>query len=258
MASKDMSSYWKNNFFHRIFLPYFDVRKFSISIKNTPRYLVNLIKYMRRSKQNLLSYNLYPILNESTPTTGVDYHYLYQQIWVFQEVFKRKPKSHLDIGSTYQMSCYLASITKATFLDIRPITVQIKNLKALSGDIVNLPLKDNSIESLSCLHVIEHIGLARYGDQLDVNGSERACRELARVLKPGGYLYLSTPIGKETICFNAHRIFNPHSIKNYFGNLELEDFSVVDDSGLLLKNVKLSSYENLGYGLGMFLFKKTK
>lgn len=209
-----------------------------------------------KSKTWLLNFDLYPILDEKTKTTGVDYQYLYQQIWVFNNVNKLKPKDHYDISSTYQMSCYLAGITNAHFLDLRPIKADIDNLELLEGDIENLPFKNNSLESVSCLHVVEHIGLGRYGDKLNIDGPEIACRELSRVVKPGGYLYLSTPVGRERVCYNAHHVFNPFTILEYCKGLELVEFNIVDDEGKLHRDIKIKDYQKNEYSLGMFKFRK--
>jgi SAM-dependent methyltransferase len=211
---------------------------------------------MIKSKTWLINFDMYPILDEKTKITGVDYQYLYQQLWVFNNVNKQKPKDHYDISSTYQMSGYLAGITKAHFLDIRPIKADIDNLEMLEGEIEDLPFKDNSLESVSCLHVIEHIGLGRYGDQLNIDGPEIACKELSRVVKPGGYLYLSTPIGRERVCFNAHHVFNPKTILKYCKNLELVEFNVVDDEGKLYREIKIKDFQKNEYSLGMFKFRK--
>jgi len=243
-------------FVYRLFLPYIDLYKVISSIRGIPLYLRDLFKYMIRSKKCLLNLDLYPILEDRTKNTGVDYHYLYQQIWVFNSVNKLKPKDHYDVGSTYQMSCYLAGITKAHFIDLRPIKADIPNLDLLEGDIENLPFKDKSLESVSCLHVIEHIGLGRYGDKLDINGPEVASRELTRVVKPNGILYLSTPIGRERVCFNAHRVFNPFTILKYFKDFELIEFNMVDDVGKLHRDIKVKDFKENEYSLGMFMLRK--
>lgn len=243
-------------FTYRVILPFVDLNKFFSSLIGFPGYIVDLFKYMWRSKRWLINLDMYPILDEKVKITSVDYHYLYQQIWVFNEVNKRKPKKHYDVGSTYQMSCYLAGITKACFVDLRPIEADIDNLEILKGEIENLPFKDNSIESLSCLHVLEHIGLGRYGDRLNINGTKIACRELTRVLKSGGFLYVAVPIGRERVCFNAHRVFNPNTIKKYFKGLELESLSMVDDDGNLHKSIEVKGFQDKEYSLGMFKFKK--
>jgi len=107
------------------------------------------------------------------------------------------------------------------------------------------------------LHVIEHIGLGRYGDKLDVDGSKKAASELKRVLAVDGKLYVSCPIGIERVYFNAHRVFYPETVIEMFSGLTLEEFSYVDDNGKFIQNSTYQGLENLQYGCGMFIFKKS-
>lgn len=88
------------------------------------------------------------------------------------------------------MGRLLSTITKTTFIDIRPFKTDLKDLAVKKGDILNMPFEDNSIKSLSFLHVAEHIGLGRYGDKLDPEGTKKACIELSRILAPDGKLFL--------------------------------------------------------------------
>ena len=59
------------------------------------------------------------------------------------------------------------------------------------------------MESISCLSVVEHIGLGRYGDALDPFGTVKAINELKRVLTKGGLLLISVPIGKNALYFSS-------------------------------------------------------
>jgi len=54
-----------------------------------------------------------------------------------------------------------SAVLPVTFVDYRPLEVCIEGFTNCSGDILNLPFKDGSVESLSCLHVAEHIGLGQ-------------------------------------------------------------------------------------------------
>ena len=102
-------------------------------------------------------------------------------------------------------------------IDIRPIELQLRGLTFIEGSILNIPAEDKSILSLSSLCVIEHIGLGRYGDVIDAFGSEKAAKELQRILKVGGNLYLSVPVDSACrIYFNAHRAFTRATLLNYF------------------------------------------
>jgi hypothetical protein len=102
--------------------------------------------------------------------------------------------------------------------------------------------------------VIEHVGLGRYGDPIDAEGSQRAARELARVLKAGGRLFVSVPVGRERVCFNAHRVFAPQTIVAYFPKLQMQRFALVDDAGRFHENAPLEAAATLSYGCGLFEF----
>ena len=153
---------------------------------------------------------------------------------------------------------FLTAITKVDFIDIRPLLVNLENFNSKKGSILSMPFKDNSIRSLSCLHVAEHIGLGRYGDPLDPFGTDKACRELSRVLAVDGNLYFSLPIGKPRLCFNSHRIHSPRQIIEYFRGLKLVEFSGVDDKKNFIKNVDIPILENSDYACGLFHFTKKK
>lgn len=53
----------------------------------------------------------------------------------------------------------------------------------------------------------EHDGLGRYGDPLNGNADLEAMQRAKSIIKPDGLLFLAVPIGKDEICFNAHRIY---------------------------------------------------
>lgn len=169
-------------FLYRLISPIFDPIKFLQGIYGYFGYIRDLIMYKRKDPRAVISFsNLFPILNEKTKFTPFDAHYFYHQLWAFEHILKKKPKEHVDVGSSYQLIGFLSEITKVAFIDIRPMQISLKNLYPKKGSVLSLPYKDNSIDSLSCLHVAEHIGLGRYGDPVDPEGTEKACKELSRV-----------------------------------------------------------------------------
>ena len=243
---------------YRIVSPVFDPIKFFEGIAGYIWYLRDLIKFkLKNPKVKIKLIDLYPQLHDKTSKTYLDAHYFYQQLWLFENVLKNKPKEHVDVGSTYQMSGYLSKIVPTTFIDIRPIDAKLDNLKVLDASILDLPYPENSLESVSCLHVIEHIGLGRYGDEIDPDGWKKACKELQRVLAKGGRLYLSTPVGKPRVCFNAHRVFNPYEITKELEELKILSCSVVDDAGGYLNGVGFDDVSNSDYALGLFVLTKS-
>lgn len=244
-------------FFYHLLRPIVDLKLTTIGLTNYFSYLKDLWQYQKLEKDLKIPFwELNPKLYDKAKVTPVDYHYFYQQLWVFKKVLEAKPARHLEVGSTYELSAYLAQIVPTTFLDLRPIAVKIPNLTVQRDDLLNLPFADNFWESVSSLHVVEHIGLGRYGDSLDPQGTQKACAELTRILKPAGRLYFSVPIGWQRICFNAHRVFNPQTILDYFSSLKLLEFCVVDDEGSFHENIDHHNFVNLDYGCGMFEFMK--
>jgi SAM-dependent methyltransferase len=152
---------------------------------------------------------------------------------------------------------HLLPFCHVTYVDLRPLTGTAPGLTFQQGSILDLPFAENSIISLSCLHVIEHVGLGRYGDPLMPDGYSVAAAELARVLKPGGTLYLGTPVGREHLCFDAHRVFDPLTIVECFSGLELVEFSLIDDAGFsVIPNAPFELARACNYGCGLFKFVK--
>lgn len=64
-----------------------------------------------------------------------------------------------------------------------------------------------SFDAVVSISTFEHSGLGRYGDPLDPDGDLKAMDEAARILNPGGLLYLAVPLGLDKLVWNAHRIY---------------------------------------------------
>lgn len=223
-----------------------------------PGYLSDMVKYSRMDGAEPIELaNTYPCLFDKTSKSSVDSHYFYQDLWAFKKIYSLKPELHVDVGSNVNYVGFLTVITNVHFVDIRPLEVSnIENLKSVKGSILNLPYESDSLKSISCLHVAEHIGLGRYGDALDPLGTKKAASELTRCLAQGGNLFFSLPVGKPRLCFNAHRIHSPRQIIEYFGNLRLVELSGTDDKKQYIENIDIDILENSRYACGMFWFTK--
>ena len=198
----------------------------------------------------------YPCLTDHLPHTPFDPHYFYQAAWLARRLATNIPEKHVDIGSDVRMINVLSAFVPTEFLDHRPLQAKLSGLTCGSGNLTALSQPDGSIRSLSCLHVIEHVGLGRYGDPIDPGGSKKALGELQRVIAPQGRLYLSLPVGRERVCFNAHRVFDPQTIIGYLSGLRLMDFSLVDDDGEFHESVSPDRAANMEYGCGLFIFER--
>ena len=62
-----------------------------------------------------------------------------------------------------------------------------------------IPCPSAAFDAVTCVSVLEHVGLGWYGDPVEAGGDDgkagRIIAEMARVLKPGGWLFLTVPLG---------------------------------------------------------------
>ncbi len=161
---------------------------------------------------------------------------------------------HYISGASYQPSFPI-------FYDYRPADLQLDRFTSAAIDLVKLPFADASIDSLSCMHVVEHIGLGRYGDALDPVGDLTAMLELQRVSVARRLAIVRSSVGKSRICFNAHRIYSFHQVRAAFIGLELKDFAPIPDrreQGGLIHDASEDLVNSQEYGCGCFWFLRRR
>lgn len=197
-----------------------------------------------------------PCLGDATATTAFDAHYVYHTAWAARRLHRHPVALHTDIGSDHRFVTLASAFQPMRFLDYRPAQLTLSNLDCGTANLLALDLPDQSQASLSCMHVVEHIGLGRYGDPINFHGADIAMRELQRVLAPGGLFYFVVPVGQPTIVFHAHRIFRASDIVAAFGELELLEFSLVNDDGSFTEHVPLEAADPQRYACGCFLFRR--
>jgi SAM-dependent methyltransferase len=197
--------------------------------------------------------------DELWDATPFDRHYLYHPAWAARVLARTRPDRHVDISSILSFSAIVSAFIPVDFYEYRAACVTLNNFQSGKADLLRLPFSDKSLRSVSCMHVIEHIGLGRYGEALDPDGDLKAIRELVRVLAAGGNLLVVVPVGRPRIQFNAHRIYDFAEFRDYFSGLELIEFALIpDDDGHtgLLYNGSPEFTRAQSYGCGCFWFKK--
>ncbi len=214
--------------------------------------------FKRKSKGRFLMkmQDFYPCLNDRVKSTPVDQHYINHTAWAARILSEVKPTLHIDISSLIYFSTILSAFVPVKFYDYRPVKLNLTNFESDFADLNQLPFVDGSIESISCMHTVEHIGLGRYGDILDPDGDINAVNELKRVTKLNGSILFVTPVGVPRIQFNAHRIYSYEQIVNYFYGFELMEFSLIPDDGGLIRNANPTLVKEQRYACGCFWFKK--
>jgi SAM-dependent methyltransferase len=224
-----------------------------------PRYCAEWFRYSRIPNAEPIRFlDSFPQVHDRTVTTAIDAHYFYVNGWAMRRIVSARPRLHVDIGSQIVFANLLAGVIPVVFVDYRPLQARLTGLISVGGDLLRLPFTDRTLASVSCLHVIEHMGLGRYGGALDPEGTRKGAAELSRVLAPGGHLFLAAPVGKPRLCFNAHRIYPAEAIREMTPELELVEFSGVHDDGRYVERVELSAFRNSEYACGLFWFRQSQ
>ncbi|MGA2038117.1 MAG: DUF268 domain-containing protein [Bryobacteraceae bacterium] len=203
--------------------------------------------------------DLHPVLHQRKAEAGTAAgHYFHQDLWAAQRIYSNRPGAHLDVGSRIDgFIAHLLVFMPVTVIDIRPLECFVPGLSFRRDDATTLGgIPDDSVPSLSSLHVVEHFGLGRYADSIDPDACFTFMRNLQRVLAPGGHLYFSAPIGRERLEFNAHRIFSQGTIAKAFEGLRLESFAYIADNGELHETADPAALPHVEYGCGLFDFVK--
>jgi len=243
----------------------FNPRLLIQSLCELPSFIRDCRRYRKGfSGEFILSPCLHDRHEESGDTKN---EYFWQDLLVARWIHAARPRKHVDVGSRVDgFVAHLASFRDIEVFDVRPSSAQIPGVifhKAdLAGPGGSQFEPEDYCDSLSCLHAIEHFGLGRYNDHIDPLGHERGIANMARMLKTGGTLYLSAPIGRERVEFNANRIFDPRTIIRIADTyrLKLAGLTVIRVGGHVTHvSTAPSVLQELAqerYSLGIFIFTK--
>lgn len=243
---------------YRLAGQFFNPLRWPSTPREVARYVADYRAFRAQAAASGARIEVEPILFNRALNSPFDSHYTYQAAWATRLIAARKPREHVDVSSAVPFIAQLTGVVPVTMFEFRKPDIDLPNLTLREATVTDLPLADQSLDSLSCMHVIEHVGLGRYGDPLDPDGMERAMRELARVVAPNGVLYLSVPVGRERVAFNAHRVSDAERIARVMEGhgLSLETFAYVDDAGRFHDPARPEDARGLDYGCGCFLFTR--
>jgi SAM-dependent methyltransferase len=200
-----------------------------------------------------------PCLEDRTPSTGFDRHYVYHTAWAMRVLARSRPAEHVDVASSLYFAALASAFVPVRYFEYRPVDLYLSKLTCEQADLLCLPFEDCSVRSLSCMHVVEHVGLGRYGGPLDPDGDLKAMAELERVLSPGGDLLFVVPVGRPRVQFNAHRIYSFDQVTEAFGGLEMAEFALVPDranGSAIIANATKQQADAQRYGCGCFWFRR--
>lgn len=221
------------------------------AIRGTPKFIANFRQLRRQRAGSKFEFpfgTMYPCLIDRYDRSGAAKgHYFHQDLLIARQIYLATPERHIDVGSRVDgFVAHVATYREIEVLDIRAQDSQVPNIVFRQADL-SAELDENFLEccdSLSCLHALEHFGLGRYGDTVEYDGHLTGLKNLARMLRQGGTLYLSVPIGPARIMFDAHRVFSVrHLLDITSADFDVHTFSYVCDSGDLHENIPLTDAE---------------
>lgn len=192
------------------------------TIAYMPRFLGDLWRFKNMAKANgtqLTFKNIYPVYVDYAHPV-VNKHYWFQDIYVASKIITASRECedlrHVDIGS--RLEGFITSLISAgidlTFGDINVPKMPFPNATARFIDLQAMtPEQFKDVRSVSCLHVIEHLGLGKYGDAIDPIGHRRIFADFGAVLESGTKLYISSPTSRRPgIVFNGGRHLDPREM----------------------------------------------
>lgn len=242
-----------------------DLRRFLLSLRGIPAFAIDWGRFRRAYKGKM---TLVPCLHDRYEEGGTTKsEYFWQDLLVARWIFEGQPQRHVDVGSRVDgFVAHVATFREIEVFDVRPISTQIPGIVFKQADLMQpdaLLSGGEYCDSLSCLHALEHFGLGRYGDPIDPLGYVRGIANMAKLIRPGGLFYLSTPIGKDRVEFNANRVFDPIAIFHCAesNGLQLRQLTVIG-AGASVRQVQvtdeaLRELAQFHYNLGIFVFVKT-
>jgi len=237
-------------------------RRFVRSLQSIPQFITDWLQF-RKSYNGKLSF--FPCLNDRHEQgRSANSEYFWQDLHVAQKIFAANPQRHVDVGSRIDgFVAHVASFRNIEVFDIRPLTVVIPGVFFTQADLMGASVVQHDYcDSLSCLHALEHFGLGRYGDPINPEGHRDGLANMIKILRSGGLLYLSVPIGLERVEFNAHRVFSPSALTCLAAEmgLTLQAFAWMEPGQPLMQSRDmqhdLSELNKSPYALGIFTFVK--
>jgi len=102
----------------------------------------------------------------------------------------------LDVGCSESLLSHelIARGFRVVGIDIRDYPFENKHLVFLKRNVIDTKLPNDLFDAIIIVSTIEHIGLEAYGQSIhDTRGDIEALKELKRILKPRGTIFVTTP-----------------------------------------------------------------
>jgi len=97
-------------------------------------------------------------------------------------------------------------------------------LQFVQTDVFDFQAEPESLDLVINCSAVEHVGLGRYGGALAQRGDLDAMQRMRTLLRPGGQMLLTIPVGRDTVVGELHRVYGAERLPKL-----LEGFTVADE-----------------------------
>lgn len=164
--------------------------------------------------------------------------------FVLEKLIGKKQGRVLDIGCTYRFNYLTPTLVMAGLkvygLDTREFRFKHPNFHYIKQNILNTDFPDNYFDYVVCVSTIEHIGVeGPFGQEEHKDGDEKALKEIYRIVKPDGKVFITTEYGKQKLKHD-HRIYSKERIQKIFSNFIIKDerYYIFDKNGIWLSTTE--------------------
>jgi len=154
------------------------------------------------------------------------FYYGITDSWLYQalENFQVQDKDIAIMGSVEPL---YESI--AIYYGGRPTTIEYQPRVSNDSRLTTVTVEEfmrhpRQFDAAFSISSFEHDGLGRYGDPLNPSGDLEAMEKMKSILKPNGLLFLSVPIGADTLVWNAHRVYGRLRLPELLSGWKLLEF----------------------------------
>lgn len=145
---------------------------------------------------------------ELTGDRDLEWTYVAARICRYASVDSRILDFGCGVGLLSMAAASLGARVLAVDLLSRQFPRSYKNIKFRQTDVMTLDEKKNTFDLILNCSTIEHVGLSgRYGALEATDGDIEAMQKLRRLLKPGGHMLLTLPVGQDAVFLPLHRIY---------------------------------------------------
>lgn len=135
---------------------------------------------------------------------------------------RREPGRVLDFGAGSGFLALAAAFGghDVVAVDLEPCAFDFAGtaISYRQGDFNELEFEQRAFDQVLNCSTIEHVGLTgRYGSSADPDGDVRAMQKLADLLRPGGEMILTLPVGLDDVFPPYHRVYGAERLPRLLG-----------------------------------------